>query len=517
MIFAEDGDRQTVSLLAVHRLHHFTDEFRRVRNDAFRLQLCPALLHGNLLQSGNSVGNRRLVPVHNLLPLGEEVGLVDRFLHLFFGQLHRDDVGKLKERRLQNRVGPAAQSCLKRQRTGVDGVKLHMAQGQSPLDGIRKLLFHLLRSPRTVQKEGAPIADIGQNVIFCQIGRHMARDKIRLRHKIRRMDLFFRKTKMRLREAAGFLGIVDKICLAVQVCRVADDFDRVLVGADRSVGTDTPENAAEAVIPGRDLLLTDRQGCEGDIVFDADREVVLRCLLLQIGEYGLDLFRRRVLGTQSIPASDNPDAASALLDDRADIRIERLTGCAGFLDAVQNGDALHGRRQCRKKMLRGERAVQVDVNESGLLSGRIQRINGQPRRIGCGSHEDHDLLGVRTAVIIKQMIASSDHPVQFVEYGLNSARYGLYVQVGRFLALEENIRIDRRAAGRGMLRIQGVLPESGDRLPVHQRLQFLVVRRFDLLNFMRRPETVKEMQERDPAVDRGQVGRSPQVHDLLYG
>ena len=67
--------------------------------------------------------------------------------------------------------------------------------------------------------------------------------------------------------------------------------------------------------------------------------------------------------------------------------------------------------------------------------------------------------------------------------------------VSPFFALEEDIRIDRRAAFIGMFRIQGVFAEGVQLIVVDEFFQFVVVQRFDALHFVRCTEAVEHVHE----------------------
>jgi hypothetical protein len=51
-------------------------------------------------------------------------------------------------------------------------------------------------------------------------------------------------------DRAGLLRVVHEVALGEVVGLLADDLDGVLVGADRAVGTETEEEAAEDVVAG---------------------------------------------------------------------------------------------------------------------------------------------------------------------------------------------------------------------------------------------------------------------------
>lgn len=88
--------------------------------------------------------------------------------------------------------------------------------------------------------------------------------------------------------------------------------------------------------------------------------------------------------------------------------------------------------------------------------------------------------------------------------------------VGSLARLEIYVRILRRSAGNWRLGIEASAAERFKCVLVEQRSDCLLVHEFDLLDFVRSPETVEEVQERDTAFQRDDMRHSGKVHNLLY-
>ena len=69
----------------------------------------------------------------------------------------------------------------------------------------------------------------------------MAGDEVGLVDQVGRTDRVFAEAQVGDRDAAGLLGVIGEVGLGVHVGMVADDLDRVLVGADGAVGAEAPE------------------------------------------------------------------------------------------------------------------------------------------------------------------------------------------------------------------------------------------------------------------------------------
>ena len=59
------------------------------------------------------------------------------------------------------------------------------------------------------------------------------------------LDRVFTKTQMRNGQTTGLLGVIFKVSLSIHVGVVTDDLDGVLVRANGTVRTQTPELAAD--------------------------------------------------------------------------------------------------------------------------------------------------------------------------------------------------------------------------------------------------------------------------------
>ena len=135
----------------------------------------------------------------------------------------------------------------------------------------------------------------------------MAGDEVCFRNQVAGTDRLRSEAQMRDGHRAGFLGVVNEISLRVVVGVLADDLDGILVGADRAVCSQTVEQGADhAVRLGGEGRVVVEAGV-GDVVVDADGEVIFWLGLLQIVVDGLDHRRREFLRGESVAAADHAD------------------------------------------------------------------------------------------------------------------------------------------------------------------------------------------------------------------
>ena len=89
------------------------------------------------------------------------------------------------------------------------------------------------------------------------------------------------------------------------------------------------------------------------------------------------------------------------------------------------------------------------------------------------------------------------------------------VAVGGLDVLEVDVGVLGGAAGLGVLGVHAAGAEFSDGVPGNELADVVVVDDFDLLNFVRSSETVKEMKERNSAFNSRKVSNSGKVHTFL--
>ena len=122
----------------------------------------------------------------------------------------------------------------------------------------------------------------------------MAGNKVRLGNEVRRFDWFLAKTQVGNSESAGFFGVIRKICLSIHVGIVTNNFDSLFVSANCTVRTKAKEFTLNSAFGNSINFMTDFQGKEGYIVFDANCEVVFRSACKHIVKYGKSHCRSKV-------------------------------------------------------------------------------------------------------------------------------------------------------------------------------------------------------------------------------
>ena len=329
-------------------------------------------------------------------------------------------------------------------------------------------------------------------------------------------DGFVAETQVGLGYAAGLLGVVFKVCLCILVGVVADDLDGILVCANGTVGAQTPELAGDDALACGNDVFTNGQGQEGDIIFDAHGEVILLCAV-HVVVNSLHLSGGGVLGSQTVTTCQNL-AAEAVFDQCcANVQIQRFAQRAGFLGAVQNGDALCACGQSSHQMLHGEGTVQVNLDHTDLFALCVQVVHNFFQSFANGAHCNHNAVSIGCAVVVEQLIVATGDLVNFVHVAFYDFGQSVVCGVACFAVLEEGVAVLNGGTDGGVFGGQCVVAELLHCVPVQQLAQIFVVQNFDLLQFVRGAEAVEEVLEGDGALDCGQVRNSSHVHTFLNG
>ena len=146
------------------------------------------------------------------------------------------------------------------------------------------------------EQESSVFLDVRKHVIFFYISVQRTGNEARLLHEIGREDRPPGEAQMAPRDTARFLGVISEVRLRIIISVFADDLNGALIGADGSVAADTVENQLAHVIAQNIDIPGHRQRQMGDVINDADREIVQSFFaLFEIFKHGENLSGIRVL------------------------------------------------------------------------------------------------------------------------------------------------------------------------------------------------------------------------------
>ncbi len=202
------------------------------------------------------------------------------------------------------------------------------------------------------------------------------------------------------------------------------------------------------------------QAAAGHVFNNADHEMVLRLVDIQVVEDALYHGGRELLGTETVAASHNQGIGlefrlflgHGFADSGTDVQIERLAQGARLFGPVEDGDLLYAFRQGRYKGVDGEGAIEANLYHADLLPLGCKVLNGFVDRVGAGAHDNDDTFRIRRANIINQFILAAGQFGELVHLFLNDVDTGGIVWIDRLAPLEIDIRVLRRAAHDRMVR-----------------------------------------------------------------
>ena len=476
--------------------------------------LTPALRHFHQLQTLNTGQHGLFVHIDDILTLAA-VGVLDAFIQRGHGSIDRNDISQLKERTLHNHIGTVAQAQLTGDAGCVDGVEFNIVFGNITLHSGRQLTLDVLGCPTAAQQEHTTGLQPLQQIVGIDIRSLRAGNKVRLTDEIGCLDLLTAKTQMRDGDTAGFFTVIREVCLSIHLGIVIDNADSLLIGADSTVRAKTPEFALDSAL-GQHIRHIRRSLNRGmiNVIIDSHREITLRLIGRQIIEHADNIRRYGILGGQTIAAADHHNRTAG--QSHRHILMQRGTDSTRHLDTVQHSHALYSLRQHRQHIFRRERTEQTHLQETDLTALCQQMIHRLISHLADRAHSHDDIGGIGRAVIIKRMILAACQLTDPAHIISHDSRQLLMIPVAGLLGLEENVGILRRALYSGVAGIQRTRTEGTQRLLIDHTSQIVIIPDLDLLLLMRGTEAVKEMQERQTALDSRQMCHGGQIHSLLH-
>ena len=344
----------------------------------------------------------------------------------------------------------------------------------------------------------------------------MACDEVGGVHKISGTDGFVAETQVRAGEASGLLGVVCEICLAVFVGVVADNFYGVLVGTYSTVGAETVEFGFECAGVAEGNFGQQGQRSKGNVVYNADGEVVLGHGQSEVFEYAENLGGRCVLRCQTVAATNDDGGVLASIEYFFYIEVQGLAVSAGFFGTVEHGNAFCSCWNSCEQVLGGERTVQMNRYKAYFLAFGDEAVDSFLDCLCYRTHCDDYAFGIRCAVVVEQVVFTAGNLADFGHVAFNNFGNGVIVFVASFAVLEENVAVLGEAAGYGSVGCEGVFTELGQGFLIDKRSEVFLVHCFDFLDFVRCAETVEEVYERHAGLDCRQVCHTGEVHNFLY-
>ena len=297
---------------------------------------------------------------------------------------------------------------------------------------------------------------------------------------------------------------------------VADDLDGVLICTDGAVAAETPELALDgAFCCSVRAVAVFGKGEVGDVVHDADGELMLGLILLELVVNSEDGCGGRILRAQTVASADDGCLHAGVCQSGDNVHVEGLTQGAGLLGAVEDSNLLGGCRDGCDQLVGTERTIQADLDDTDLLTVGVHVVDDFFCHVADGAHGDDDAVCIGRAIVVEQLIVGAELFVDLAHILLNDCGQLIVELVAGFTMLEEDIAVFVRAAHCRMLGVQRVLAERRNSVHVAHFLEVRIIPHSDLLDLVGGTEAIEEVQERNLAFDCSQMGNGRKVHDFL--
>ena len=386
-VHRERAHGQEVALAREHHRGHALHEVRRGRGNDGRPR-CGAHtaaggVHGVQVRQGGVDGGEVLLD-----DLGAALGvaLLDRVLDARDGLVRGEDAGDREEAGLHDGVDAAAHPRFAGHAHGVDGVDLQALGEDRLLHLARQVVPQLVRRVGRVEEEHRARGRALQHVVVLEQLELVAGHEAGAADEVGRAQRARAEAQVRDGHRARLLGVVDEVALGEVRRLLGDDLDRVLVGADGTVGTEHRAHDVGRFDVERRLH---RQRQVGDVVVDPDGEVRHGPRPGQLVEDGLHHRGVEFLRGQAVAARDDrrlPFESGESRDERLaqrgqHIEVQRIPHCSRLLRPVHHRDREDGGRQRGHEVQDRERAVEPDPEQADLLATVEQPVHRLVRRL----------------------------------------------------------------------------------------------------------------------------------------
>ena len=278
---------------------------------------------------------------------------------------------------------------------------------------------------------------------------------------------------------------------------VTDNLHRVLVGSYCTVSTQSVEFSFEHTFTAQCDFCFLRKRSESNIIYDTDSKVILRHRQRQVLEYGKNLRRSSIFRTQTVTTTHDNRSIFCTIEAVFNIQIQRFAVSSRFFGTVKNSNSLDSFGNSSQEVFCRERTVQVYGNHTHFFTFAHQVINSFASSFCYRTHSDDYAFCILSTIVIEQTVFTACDFRDFVHIFFYDSGNSFIEVVARFSVLEEVVRIFSHTASNRLVGIQCACTEFSQSMLIYQAGQVFIFQHFNLLNFMRGTETIKEVHERN--------------------
>ncbi|CCJ75364.1 hypothetical protein BN135_428 [Cronobacter muytjensii 530] len=170
----------------------------------------------------------------------------------------------------------------------------------------------------------------------------------------------------------------------------------------------------------------------------------------------------------------------------------------------------------RQQVTRAERAEQAHFQYAHFLAARQQLIHHLFAGAAGGAHQNNDPFSLRVTVIVERLVLASCGGGKIVHRLFDMIINRVIPGVGRLAGLEIRVRVSGGAAYHRVLRVQRAGAVGVNLRLRQQRADRLIGERRDFVYLMRGAKTIKKMNKRHAAFQRGDMGYQRKILRLLH-
>ena len=329
----------------------------------------------------------------------------------------------------------------------------------------------------------------------------MAADVVSTLHVVLSLDGLRTETHVSDGQTTRLVSVEAEVGLSVEISVAHDQLDGLLGGTDRSVGTQTVENALLDVV--REGVQRRRNGKRGirHIIHHTQREVVLGLGLLHVVEDGLHEVGGELLASNTELSSQHADITIHVVHSAVHVEVKRLTVGVILTHLVQHADLLHGLGKGGSEVLQGEGSPQMHLHHSHLLALGVQVVHSFLSSRSRSSHHHDHVLGVLGTDIVEQVVLTTADLGDLVHGSLHLVGHSVVVRLMRLVGLHDSIISVEETQTVGVSGIQTTLTVLLSLCEGEDGLDLLGRNQLNRTHLVRSAETIEEVEEGNTALD----------------
>ena len=261
----------------------------------------------------------------------------------------------------------------------------------------------------------------------------------------------------------------------------------------------------------------------GDVVVNADAEMVLGRLRRSVVEHALDHRGSKFLGAESVSAAEDngveaageESARAGFRNGCADFLIEGFAHGAEFLCSVENGDDFRSLRNGCGEFLYAERAEHSHFENAEFFAFGIESLYGFLNCLGAAAHYDDDFFGIGRAFVLVGLVSSASELAELFHLFLDYVGALVVERIASLPGLEEDVGILGRAADKRPVGIERAGADIEHFVVINHFAHDFVGNHIVGIYLVRGSKSIEEVQERHAAVERSGVGNEREVVRFL--